>query len=140
MLQALQKYSEAMASYERIINDYPESKLVNDAKYQLAYTRYEASLAPEYDQESTEEALRDFKRISETTAVPAVAEEANRVFDELREKKAQSELKIAEFYERQRQYRSALIYYKDVAGKFKETESAKYAEAKIESLKEKVKD
>jgi len=135
-----QKYKEAMEAYERIINDYPESRLVPDAKYQLAYTRYEASLAPEYDQESTEEALRDFKHISETTAVPAVAEEAEKVFDELREKKAQSELKIAEFYERQKQYRSALIYYRDVAGKFQETESAKYAEGKIESLQEKVKD
>ena len=134
------KYDDAIGAYEKIINDHPESKLVPEAKYQLAYTRYEASLDPEYDQESTDEALKEFKQISRTTPVPVIAKEAEKALAELRSKKADSELKVAEFYERQRQYKSALIYYKEVAEKFSGTEAAKHAEEKIKYLKGKVKD
>ncbi len=132
------KYTEAIELYEQIINDYPESRLVPEAKYQLAYTRYEASLDPEYDQESTDEALKEFKHISKTTPVPSIAKEANIVLEELRSKKAGSILNVAEFYEKQKKYRSAIIYYRDVAGKFPGTEAAKYAKEKIAYLNEEI--
>ena len=122
----LMKYDEALDDYERIVNDHPESQLVADAKYQYAYTKYEASLDPEYDQESTEDALKEFKQISKTTPVPAIAKEAEKVLDELRKRKADSIIKVAQFYERQNKYRSAVIYYKDVAGKFSGSDAAKY--------------
>jgi len=128
-----------MEAYERIIKDYPESKLVPEAKYQLAYTRYEASLDPEYDQESTKEALEEFKQISRTTAVPTVAKAAEKVLDELKQRKADSELKVAEFYEKNGKYKSALMYYKEIAKKFPGIPAGKYAEGKIEYLKLKVK-
>lgn len=134
------KYNEAMEAYERIINDYPESSLVPEAKYQLAYTRYEASLDPEYDQETTEEALKEFKQISRTTPVPVIAKEAEKVLTELRIRKADSELKIAEFYERRGKPESALVYYREIAGKFAGTEAAKQAEEKVKYLKQKVKE
>lgn len=134
------KYDKAIESYEKIINDYPDSKLVPEAKYQLAFTKYEASLNPEYDQESTEQALKEFKQISETTAVPAIAKESEKVFNELREKKADSQLKVAQFYEKQGKYRSAIIYYKEVVGKFPATEAAKHAKEKVEILKKRIKE
>jgi len=135
----LKKHSEAIDAYERIINDYPESNLVPEARYQAAYTKYEASLDPEYDQESTEGALEDFKNISRTTPIPSIADEAEKVLDELRERKAQSAMRTAEFYERQNKYRSALIYYKEVTGKFPGTEAAGLAQEKIEQLEQKIK-
>jgi outer membrane protein assembly factor BamD len=129
------KFKEAIEAYERIINDYPESKLVAEAKYQLAYTRYEASLDPEYDQEITEEALEEFKQISRTTAVPTIAKEAEKVLDELRHRKADSELKVAEFYEKNKKYKSALIYYNEITKKFPGTPAGKYAKEKVKYLK-----
>ncbi len=135
----LRKYDDAIEAYERIVNDYPQSELASESKYQLAYARYEASLDPEYDQETTEEALREFRQISRTTAVPAVAEEAEAALKELRSKKADSAVKIAEFYERQKKYQSAIIYYKDVVSKFPGTEVSQEAQAKIDYLKTKVK-
>ncbi|MBD3426871.1 MAG: outer membrane protein assembly factor BamD [Candidatus Omnitrophica bacterium] len=135
----MMKYNEAIEAYEKIIKDYPESSFVSEAKYQLAYTRYEASLAPEYDQESTEEALKEFKRIKKTTPVPAIAQEAEKVLDELRSKKANSIMKIAEFYERRGKYRSAVIYYQDVTGKFPGTKVANEAQARIERLQKRIK-
>lgn len=134
----MMKYDDAIAAYERIINDYPESTLVPEAKYQLAYTKYEASLDPEYDQESTDQALREFKEIAKTTPVPAVAQEADKVLEELKAKKAESTLKIAEFYDQQNKPVSALIYYKTIVGKFSGTPAAEYAAKRIEVLEKKV--
>jgi outer membrane assembly lipoprotein YfiO len=135
----LHRYSEAMDAYERIITDYPESELVAEARYELAYTRYEASLSPEYDQESTDRALKEFKQISKTTPVPSISKEAEAVLDELREKKALSMMKIAEFYEKRKKFRSAVIYYKDIIGKFPETRAADAARERVQKLKGKIK-
>jgi outer membrane protein assembly factor BamD len=133
------KYNEAMEAYERIINDYPESKLVTEARYQLAYTIYEASRDPAYDQENTDNALEKFEKIIETTPVPGIAEEADKVMEQLRNKKAESLLQIADFYEKRRKYASALYYCKDIVRDYPETEAGKVAELKIEYLKMKAK-
>jgi len=133
------KYPQAIESYEKIINDYPESEIVPEAKYQMAYAKYEASLEPEYDQESTEQALRDFQEISETTAVPALAEEANKVLSELKIRKAESEMKVAEFYEKRKKYQSAIFYYGKIIAKYRGTASAEKAKERITILEGKIK-
>ncbi|MEA3488908.1 MAG: outer membrane protein assembly factor BamD [Candidatus Omnitrophota bacterium] len=136
----MRKYSEAIDAYEKLIKDYPECDFVDEAKYQLAYARYEASLAPEYDQEGTEQALKEFKQLSRTTPVPSIAKEAEKALVELKVKKAESIEKIAMFYERQRKYRSAILYYKDISRNYPKTEVAKRAEEKIEILQQRIKD
>lgn len=132
------KYKEAMESYKKIISDYPESRLVPEAKYQFAYTRYEASLDPEYDQGETLDALEEFEQITKTTPIPSIAKEARKVLDELSDKKAKSELGIAAFYEKRKKYKSALLYYRGVAENFPGTQVAVLANKKIELLEKKV--
>jgi outer membrane protein assembly factor BamD len=131
----LYKYNEAMEAYERIINDYPNSPLVPESKYQLAFTVYEASRDPDYDQEHTDEAIKKFEKIAESTAIPAIAEEADKAMEHLKNRKADSLLKIADFYEKRKKYASALFYCKDIARQYPETEAAKVAELRIEYLK-----
>jgi len=135
----LKRYNEAAEAYRKIINDHPGSDLVPEAKYQLAYTMYEASLDPEYDQASTEEALEEFERIAKTSDIPGISEEADKAILELKDKKAKSIMTIAEFYERQKKYGSALLYYKEIARDYPGTPSANIAEIKIEILSGKVK-
>ena len=135
-----QKYTESIDAYEKLINDYPESSLIEEAKYQLAYTRYEASLAAEYDQEKTDEALREFKQISMSTAMPQVAEEADKVLSELKEKKAKSLVGIAVFYEKRHKYKSAMLYYKEVVSRYPDTPSAETASQRIEAIQPRIKE
>ena len=135
----MKKYNEAIRSYEKVIKDHPESGFVAEAKYQLAYTRYEASLSPEYDQESTDAALQEFKKIQQTTAMPALAHEAGKVLDELKEKKADSMLKIAQFYEKAGKRESAMIYYKNITSKYAGTKSAELAAKRMEQLSKRIK-
>ncbi len=135
----MRHYNKAIEAYERIVNDYPDSNLVPEAKYQMAYTRYEASLDPEYDQESTDEALQEFQELSKNTAVPAIREQAIKVLDELKIKKAESIMKIGNFYERQGKRTSALIYYQDVINRFDGTPAAEEAKVKVENIKKRIK-
>lgn len=135
----MRKYDDAIKSYARIIEDYPESPLVPESRYQLAFTRYEASLDPEYDQETTEKALKEFKEIAATTPVPAIADEADKVLAELRARKADSTIKIAEFYEKQGRYTSAIMYYDSVRGKFSGTSAAELADERIKKIEGRIK-
>jgi len=134
----MKKYNEAIDAYNTLINDYPTSSLASDARYQLAYTTYEASLDPEYDQESTDEALRKFQEIAKTTAVPQLATEADKALSILRNRKAGSIMKIAMFYERTGKPKSAIIYYQDIVNNFPETESAPLAKERIDVLEDKL--
>ncbi len=67
--------------------------------------------------------------------MPSVSKQAEKVMDELREKKAGSMMKIAEFYEKRKKYESAIIYYNDVVGKFPDTKAAAVSMEKIKKLK-----
>jgi len=133
------KYNEAMDAYEKLINDYPDSELVQEAKYQLAYTIYEASRDPEYDQEHTDEALKKFEKIMTTTPIPAIAAEADKALYHLKNKKAESLLKVAEFYEKRGKHTSALYYCQDIVDEYPGTEAAEIAGLKIEYLQMKAK-
>ncbi len=133
------KYNEANDAYDRLITDYPQSSLTEEAKYELATTMYEASLDPEYDQESTDEALRKFERISRTTAIPSIAKEADQAINVLKGRKADSVVRIAEFYEKQGKYASAVIYYRDVIEKYPDSDAAGIAEKKIKLIEGRVK-
>lgn len=133
------RYNEAIDAYDRLITDYPNSSLLAEAKYQLASATYEASLDPDYDQESTDKALDKFEKISRTTPVPAIAAEADKAIDVLRTKKAGSLLNIASFYERQKKYQSAVIYYADIVYNFPETDAAGIAKERISNLEKKIK-
>jgi outer membrane assembly lipoprotein YfiO len=133
----MKKYTDAMEAYEKVINDHPDSTFVAEARYQLAYTRYEASLNPEYDQESTDEALKQFKQIQRSTAVPAVAQETNKLMDALRERKAESMNKIAQFYEKQGRSDSAVIYYQQIVTNYSGTKAAAAAQKRIDELSKK---
>jgi len=132
------KYKDAMEAYERLINDYPESELVEESKYQLAYTMYEASKDPEYDQENTDEAIEKFEKLVDTTGIPELVAESDKVIAELKIRKAESLFDTALFYEKNKKYRGAIMYYKEIVEKYPSTGSAIKAEQKIEKLKGKV--
>ncbi|MBF0216906.1 MAG: outer membrane protein assembly factor BamD [Candidatus Omnitrophica bacterium] len=130
------KYSEAMDAYNQLITDYPRSPLIDESKYQLAYTTYEASLDPDYDQLSTDKALEKFRTIAQTTPIPNIAQEADKAIGVLKERKADSLLKVAEFYEKQKKYKSAVVYYKEVSGTYPETSAAMVADQKVTELQQ----
>ena len=131
-------YEEAVLAFQKVIDDYPNSPLVEDAKYQIALCTYHVSRDPYYDQEFTDRAIEEYKNIIDKTEDEQLTREAEETLIRLREKKAKSAFETARFYERTGHYKSAIIYYEEIVRKYGDTSIAGEAEQKISELGEKL--
>ncbi len=141
MAEALKKserYDEAVQAFQRIVDDYPSSKLLDRARYEVAYCAYKASLKPEYDVGSTDKAIKAFEDFVEANRNEELSKEADKTIQRLKDKAAEKSFSIARFYEGQKKYSSAIIYYQDVIDKFPDCSFVNEAKVKIEELKKKL--
>lgn len=131
-------YEEAVQAYQKLIDDYPGSPLIEDAKYQIALCTYYVSRDPYYDQDFTDKAIKEYQELIKKTSDIELLREASETLSELREKKAKSAFGTARFYEKSKHYKSAIIYYKEVVEKYGDTSIAKEASDKIRELEKKL--
>lgn len=118
----LERFEEAKEAFQRIADDYPASKLVADARFQIALCSKTASLKAPYTQEITEDAIEEFKEFVREHPDSAVVKDAKESIDSLKNREAESLFKIALFYEKQAKYPSAMIYYRDIIDKYPDSE------------------
>ena len=130
----LNDYSAATIELEALIDNYPGSLLVGEAKYQLADCAYKLSLKPGYDVESTDRAIAEFKEVLVTEKEESLVEKAKSAMLELEGRKAQSSYQIAQFYEKRKKYESAKIYYQEVIDKYPRTQWAVQAIERLRIL------
>ncbi len=114
VLKGLGSYYEAEEAFNKVVTNYPESEWVQAAKFQIASSRAKLSKSPDYDQGATKEAKEKFEEFVKNNPDLALSEEAEKNIRELREKEAQTNYNIAFFYERQKDYQAAKIYYNDI--------------------------
>lgn len=131
-------YEEAVLAYQKLIDDYPDSPLVEDAKYQIAISTYHVSRDPYYDQEFTDRAIEEYQALIEKTSDIELHQEARATLNRLREKKAKSAFETAKFYEKTGHYKSAIIYYKEVLEDYSDTSVAVEALEKMTELEKKL--
>ena len=67
----------------------------------------------------------------------SLSREAQHQIDSLKEKEAEGNLKIAEFYERQKRYEPARIYYQEIVDNCYYCSSARKAREKLKELEKK---
>lgn len=130
-------FDDAIVEFQKLVDSYPESEFVDDAKYEIAYCTYKASLKPHYDQTPTDVAIKQFEEFSEQYEDPELSREAHEALNQLKEKKAQSIYETAFFYERQKHYSSALIYYNEILEKFPDTDHAAKALSRLKGVEKK---
>lgn len=130
----IQQYTEAVQAFEKVVQEYPTSDMVEDAKYEIAQCMYLASNKAAYDQETTDDAIKEFKKYANQSTDELLREEAEVTITILREKKAGNIYETAHFYERQKKYKSAFIYYREIVDHYNETSFALLAEEKIKKL------
>lgn len=138
-LKRSERYDEAIQAFQKILDDYPNSIFSERAQYEVAYCAYRSSLKPAYDVAPTDKAIKAFEDFAKSNKDEALFKEANKTLQRLRDKNAEKSLLTAQFYERQRHYESAIIYYQDIIDRFPDSSFVEEAKAKIESLKKKVK-
>jgi outer membrane protein assembly factor BamD len=95
------------------------------------------SLNANYDQEPTEEAIKEFESFVKTQRGETI-EDAEQALTRLQEKKAESLYNTAYFYEKSKHYESAIIYYKEVVDAYPKTSWGKKAFSKITELEKRL--
>lgn len=121
VLKSLSRYAEAKEEFEKVVSDYPESEWVEAAKFQIAVCTKETALDAPYDQETTQEAKEKFEEFALAHPEAELSKEAQAEAAALKEKEAESNFKTAMFYEKQKKFESAKIYYEYVFKNFPKT-------------------
>lgn len=137
-LQGKQLYQEARDEFEKVINDYPESEWAKAAKYQIALSDAKRSTGPQYDQAVTQSAVKEFKKFVEHYPDAELSDKAQQEIQNLKEKEAENNFVIAQFYEKQKDYNAAKIYYNTILEDFRNTSWSVKALEKIRSLNSKI--
>jgi len=136
-LKIAERYDEAIEAFQKLLDDYPASKFTDQARYEVAQCAYKASLKPDYDVGPTDKAIKAFEEFSQANRDEGLAKEADKTIRRLKDKAAEKSLLAAKFYEQQKHYSSAIIYYQDIVDNFPESSFVDQAKAKIEQLKKK---
>lgn len=130
-------YQEARDELEKVINDYPDSEWAKAAKYQIASADAQRSTDAQYDQKVTKVAVEEFKEFVTDNPDAELSAKAKEQIHQLREKEAENSFLIAQFYEKQKNYKAAKIYYQTVTDDYKATSWASRALVKIREINEK---
>lgn len=129
------KWTEAIAAYNMILDKYPNDPLADDAQYQIGYAWYRASSEPDYDQSAARKAIEGFQDYLTNYPNSEKATQAKEYIAQLDGRQVQGSFNVAKFYEQQKNYKAAYIYYNDVVQLNPDSEQAKLAKAKLDTLK-----
>lgn len=124
-------YQEARDEYEKVINNYPETEWAQKAQYSIALLDAERSTGSEYDQKITQVAIDELEDVVKESPQAPRKDEAIEKIQELRDKEAHNRYLVAEFYEKQENYKSAKIYYQSIVNEYKNSRWAAKALKRI---------
>lgn len=127
-------YQEARDEFMKVINNYPESERAKAAEYQIAYSDSLRSVAPQYDQEITKAAVVGFEDYLRRNPGSELSDKAREKIGKLREKEAENHFVIAQFYEKQKNFAAAKIYFQTVIDDYQDTSWARKALEKLRDL------
>ncbi len=129
-------YDEAVEAFQALIDQYPKSELVPEARYQLAETSFARSAASGRDQRALDEAMGKIDQfLARHTDSNLTSEKAAKLRQAIDEKNAEKNYRIGLYYEKENYVSSALIYYNDVAARYPHTRWGQKAITKAKSLK-----
>jgi outer membrane assembly lipoprotein YfiO len=136
ILKSLGRFFEAEDEFNKVIKNYPQSEWVTAAEFQIAECRANISPSPDYDQEATREAKEKFQEFVLSHSDAALSSQAEKNIRELQEREAQGYYDTAVFYEKQRAYNAAKIYYNIVIKDYPRSLWAAKALSKLHALEQ----
>jgi len=137
VLKGLLRYYEAEEAFNKVVSNYPDSKWTAAAKFQIASCRASVSRGPDYDQGSAKEAKEKFEAFVKEHPDAELSSEAQKNIEQLKEKEAASKYNIARFYEKQKAFEAAKIYYNDVINNYPNSQWAVTALERLQIMEKK---
>ncbi|MBP7836428.1 MAG: outer membrane protein assembly factor BamD, partial [Candidatus Omnitrophica bacterium] len=137
LLKGLQRYYEAEDAFNKVISNYPDSEWVEPAKFQVASCRAAVSRGPDYDQGAMQDAKQKFEEFVKEHPDAVLSKEAEDNIGKLKEKEAAASYNIAVFYEKQKAYQAARIYYENVMTNYSDSPWAAKALERLQLMEKK---
>ena len=128
----LGQYPEALTAYEEFIRLHSKHEAAPYAMLQIAESHRMQYKGLMNDQTPLYSAIKQYQRLIDTYPKDSYASLARKSIDECREKLAAHEYKVAEFYYKQGQLRSAAHRFKRLAKEYADTASARAAARKVD--------
>lgn len=139
LYKKLEFYAEARHAFQKIVEDYPDSDIAGEAKFQVALCASSASGKSGYDQQLTTQAIKEFEEFAREHPDSELVKNAQKEKRQLIDKEANSYFKTARFYERIGRYNSAYLYYNKILEDFKDSSVAPNALERLKVVEKKLK-
>ena len=130
-------YDEARDEFEKTVNDYPTSEWAKAAQFQIAMADTKRSSNAQHEQKTTELAIEGFKEFVKSHPESELTSEAKGQIARLRDKEAENNFVVAQYYEKQKNFKGARIYYNDIINKYTDTLWSFKAQARLKIIGDK---
>src|SRR6476469_9826848 len=127
----------ALQAYQAVVDKFPTEPLAVDAQYQIGYIWFTASQKGTNDAAAANNAKTAFQDFLFHYPKSEKAAQARANLDILEHKQTTNSYKVAKFYDKQKYYRAAVIYYNEVIRQQPGTQESNEAKKRIDQLRAK---
>ena len=114
----MKKPDEAKTEFNRLMQSFPNSPLIEEAKYLAGYSAYRTANPETLDQTSTKEALQTLQNFVDRFPLSPFADSAKFYMRKCADKLIHKEFQTARFYETITQFESAVVYYRYIIDEY----------------------
>jgi outer membrane protein assembly factor BamD len=130
----------AIQAYQAVVDKFPNEPIAVDAQYQIGYIWFTASQKGTNDAAAANNAKTAFQDFLFHYPKSEKAAQAHKNLDILEHKQTNNSFKVAKFYDKQKYYRAAVIYYNEVIRQQPGSEESNQAKKRIDQLRAKLGD
>ncbi len=130
----------AINAYQAVVEKFPNDPLAVDAQYQIGYIWLKAANGGSYDPNATEQARTAFQDFLFRFPKSEKAPQAQENLRKLEQRQMGNALEVAQFYDKHKEYRAAVIYYNEVIRQQPGSQASAVAKHRIDQLRAKVGD
>jgi outer membrane protein assembly factor BamD len=128
----------AIEAYQAVVDKFPNEPIAVDAQYQIGYIWFHASQTGTKDIAAASKAKTAFQDFLFHYPNSEKAAQARADLDQLEQKQTSSSFEVAKFYDKQKYYRAAVIYYNEVIRQQPGSPESDRAKKRIDQLRAKV--
>jgi outer membrane protein assembly factor BamD len=130
----------AVQAYQAVVDKFPNDPIAADAQYQIGYLWFEAARHGTNDSAATANAKTGFEDFLFKYPKSEKASQARENLAKLEQKATGDAFKIAKYYDKQKAYRAAVIYYSEVIREQPGSPASDQAKRRIDQIRAKVGD
>jgi len=127
----------AIQAYQAVVDKFPNEPIAVDAQYQIGYIWFTAAQLGTNDAAAASNAKTAFQDFLFHYPKSEKAAQARKDLDILEHKQTNNSFKVAKFYDKQKYYRAAVIYYNEVIRQQPGSAESNQAKKRIDQLRAK---